>query len=301
VNDIDTFVYDQRLQGLSKTTLAAYRWTLRGYPGSLTPPDLAEAKDYVTGLQERGLSAATVICRIRALKRYSAWWAEEADEADPLTKLRYPRQVEPLPGRIAEDDLIEQALSTLSRWNEHPSNVRDHALVSLLKYTGCRRSEVARMRVEDLDFEARTIALPLTKGNRSRVVPLHPSLARSLRRWLAQKATRAHASSPWLWPGLDGTAMLPDSISGALDALSKRCGLTKPLRAHEFRRRLASQWIQRGGSDPELMLICGWRSPHMAARYRQQHSAELAIEQYERLFYEEPRKITIARPGPRKA
>lgn len=30
MTDIDTFVYDQRLQGLSKTTFAAYRWTLRG-------------------------------------------------------------------------------------------------------------------------------------------------------------------------------------------------------------------------------------------------------------------------------
>lgn len=206
------------------------------------------------------------------MKRYSAWRSEEAaDGVDPLAKLKYPKQVEALPGRIAEDELIEQALSKLSKWNDHPSNVRDHALVSLLMYTGCRRSEVARMRIEDVDFGASTISIPLAKGNRSRVVPLHPSLARTLRRWITQKATRTHASSPWLWPGLGGAAMLPDSISGALDALSKRCGLAKPLRCHEFRRRLASTWIQRGGTDPELMLICGWRSPHMAARYRREH------------------------------
>lgn len=65
--DIDAFVYDQRIAGLSATTLDSYEWVLRKYPGSLTRPDLTEAKDYVSSLQARGLAAATVICRIRAL------------------------------------------------------------------------------------------------------------------------------------------------------------------------------------------------------------------------------------------
>lgn len=293
--DIAAFAYDQRLAGLSTTTLDAYEWVLNQYPGSLAPPDLTEAKEYVSSLQAKGLSAATVICRIRALKRYSAWWAEEHDEHDPLLKLKYPKQIEPLPARIVEDETIEQALKALTRWSEHPSNVRDHALVSLLKYTGMRRSEISRMRVEHVDFGVNTIEIPYAKGNRSRTVPLHPALARSLRRWIAQRALRTHGGTPWLWPGHCGAAMRPDSISGALDKISQRCGLPRPLRAHEFRRRLASEWIRRGGSDPELMLIAGWRSPAMAARYRKEHSAELAADQYARLFYEAPRKIRIAR------
>lgn len=184
------------------------------------------------------------------------------------------------------------ALRALARFNEHPTNVRDHALVSLLKYTGMRRSEVSRMRVEHVDFDERTIEIPYAKGNRSRKVPLHPTLARTLRRWIAQKP----AGSPWLWPGHGGgQAIRPDSLSGILDRLSVRCGLPRPLRAHEFRRRLASEWIRRGGSDPELMLIAGWRSPAMAARYRKDHSAELAADQYARLFEEAPRKIRIKR------
>lgn len=287
--NINAFLYDQRLAGLSATTLHAYEWVLqRDYPGSLTPPDITEAKDYVTALQAKGLSSATVICRIRALKRYSAWWAEENDDHDPLSKLKYPKQIEPLPGRIADDATIDMALKALSRWSVHRNNVRDHALVSLLKYTGMRRSEIARMRVEHIDFDANTIEIPYAKGNRSRTVPMHPTLVRSLRRWIGQRAKTPHADRPWLWLGHGGLPMRPDSISGALDSMSRRCGLPRPLRAHEFRRRLASEWIRRGGTDPELMLIAGWRSPAMPARYRKEHSAELAAEQFARLFAEQP-------------
>ena len=289
--EISSFLYEQRLEGLAETTRNSYAWVLRSYPGSLTPPDLNEAKDYVASLQDRGRAAATVIVRIRALKRYSAWWAADNEANDPLHKLKYPRQTEPLPGPIVDDELIDQALTALSRWSEHRNNARDHALVTLLKYTGMRRSEIARMRVEHVDFHANTIDIPLAKGNRSRTVPLHPTLARSLRRWIRQRSTRPHGDRPWLWPGLGGLAMRPDSISGILDSVSRRCGLPRPLRTHQFRRRLASEWIRRGGSDPELMLIAGWRSPAMPARYRQEHSAELAADQYARLFQEQPTRV----------
>ena len=52
-----------------------------------------------------------------------------------------------------------------------------------------------------------------------------------------------------------------------------------------------------GGTDDALMVVCGWRSPAMAYRYRKEHAAELAIEQYGKLFGEQPTQPRFIRDG----
>lgn len=225
------------------------------------------------------VGSATLICEIRALKRYSKWWADLEDQDDPLAALKYPKQAESQPGVIVEDQNVGRALTRLKNWSECRWNSRDYALIRLLQYTGMRRSEIARMKVEHVDLENRLIQVPTTKNGVPRTVPIATELGRSLRNWLRWRE-RNGIDSEWLWVGERGGPLKPDSISGILERISNRYEITPVLRTHQFRRGLATKLAKAGVQDDFSMAILGWKSMHMPARYRAAQAKELAAEKY---------------------
>jgi len=61
-------------------------------------------------------------------------------------------------------------------------SARDRVQVYLLAYTAARVGEIRNLRWQDVDLAERTLALR-TKGDRQRVIDIHPRLMSELRRW----------------------------------------------------------------------------------------------------------------------
>ena len=73
-------------------------------------------------------------------------------------------------------------------------------MVAFVAYTGCRRSEVTRAEIEDIDFDAQQIMIRERKRRKdmqgsTRFVPLHPTLETILRDWFD-----AHPGSHYAFP-----------------------------------------------------------------------------------------------------
>jgi len=66
------------------------------------------------------------------------------------------------------------------------SGQRDRVMLATLYNTGARVSELIGMRIADLSFETGPAILIHGKGRKERQVPLWPSTARLLKRWLQQ-------------------------------------------------------------------------------------------------------------------
>ena len=71
---------------------------------------------------------------------------------------------------------------------------RDLAIIRLFVDTGMRLSELAGLRVEDLDFEAE-VAGVLGKGRRLRACPFGNKTALALQRYLRERARRPDVPS----------------------------------------------------------------------------------------------------------
>ena len=157
-------------------------------------------------------------------------------EDDPLARLAFPKAPAPLPGPVARDQDITRVRSALMRTPKlYAANRRDLALLDAFIWTGARRGEIARMKLQDLDFDARRISIPDTKNHEARIVPMAPELAKSLRAWLRQRQQHRLVHLDAVWLGRDG-ALRADSLTQVLHRISAEAGLTPPLRAHSFRR-----------------------------------------------------------------
>jgi integrase len=190
---------------------------------------------------------------------------------------------------------VRRVLGYLKNPYRHPNNGRDYAIVMLFKYTGMRRSEAARLQVEDIDFENRRLTVAPGKNGEARIIPIHPTLAMALRKYLRHSRNKHRLTDlPALWLGRD-TGLSPNGIDRVFRRVSDQLGLKDRLTTHQLRRLLSKTWIQQGGTDDALMHIAGWRSPTMPARYRAEARADLAIEQYERIYASQE---STARPKP---
>ena len=121
--------------------------------------------------------------------------------------------------------------------------------------TAMRRGEIAGMRWEHVDREARVLLIPETKTGTPREVPL----SRAASAILDEKSTQC--STPGLiW------SLRADSISQAFKRVCKAAGV-EGLTFHDLRHEAASRLSEKKFSPLEVAAITGHKSMQMVKRY----------------------------------
>lgn len=259
---------------------AFIRWcTASEAPAELTRPRL---RGFVDALLADGAKPATAVSRHLAVRRFSAWLADEGEiPVDELLGVKAPKidkdHVEPL------TDVQLKAMLIACRGAEMRDK-RDEALLRLMFTTGARAGEVVAIAVSDLNLSHETphIVVRRGKGGKSRIVPLAPEVAASIDRY--RRARRGHllASTDALWLGDRGKAFGYDALHKTLKYRADRAGIVG-FHPHLLRHTAAHRWLEKGGSEGGLMAVAGWSTPDMLQRYTRARAGERAITESQAL------------------
>lgn len=266
---------------LEATTLREYERHLRRWhekTGAETPT-LRDCRTYVIEMADHSPSQAQYA--YRALRRYSAWLAEGLGGTDHLSAWRMNVAVEATRTPVASRSELTALLAVCTEESIH--GCRDHALISVMAYTGMRRSEVARMTWDDVDIVGGTITIPKTKTKKPRVVQMPTAAQKSLRRYMRSLSGGMGWKLPaHVWTSRKGGSYNPltsDGIQQVLQRRSREAGVKVP--AHSLRRFYAVQWLAADGSQAYLQKQAGWKDGRMVARYvstvAEQESAKEAL------------------------
>ncbi|WP_199044240.1 tyrosine-type recombinase/integrase [Glycomyces salinus] len=153
-----------------------------------------------------------------------------------------------------------------------PAGARDAAVLATLYSTGCRRSEIASMRLVDYDRTERSIRI-VGKGNKERQVYLTEAAAERLDRWLAVRGTASGALfCPINKAGrlrLDGNRPARLTGQAIADLLAKRLVEAGQRRhtPHDFRRTFIGELLDAGVDLAITQSLVGHASPATTARY----------------------------------
>src|SRR2546425_5588325 len=90
-----------------------------------------------------------------------------------IERIPYPKAEKPLPDIPTREEIL-QFLDSIA-------NIKHRTILTTCYATGLRVSEVARLRVEDVDSRRGVIHVRLGKGRKDRLVPLSPALLEALR------------------------------------------------------------------------------------------------------------------------
>jgi integrase/recombinase XerD len=251
-------------RGAARNTQDAYRCDLSDYIEYLSRAHSEPAKastdslrDYLSALQARGMSSATLARRVSALRQFHKFlYVDRHRGDDPAAALEGPRRVKSAPGvlTIAEVDgllrVSQEGLDDETRsLGERLRAARMYALLETLYATGLRVTELVSLPKSAARARDPFIAIK-GKGGRERLVPLTTHAKKALRdyRALLEAKSPALAASPFLFPSdSDSGHLTRQAFARDLKTVAVAAGIgASDIHPHALRHAFASHLLQNG-------------------------------------------------------
>jgi len=195
------------------------------------------------------LAVRTQYQHLNVLRLFFRWLARQRHiESNPAAELLMPRLAKRLPQAVLSLEEVEiifaqPKLST-------PDGMRDRAMLELLYSTGLRRSELAALKLFDIDVTRGTVWVRLGKGRKDRVVPVTERAQAWLQRYIEEMRPKLASGDDegFVFIGDAGEPLVPDYLTHLVRHYMVGAGLKKPGSCHLFRHSMATAMLD-GGAD----------------------------------------------------
>ncbi len=173
-------IYLQVEKGLAKNTIKAYTHDLELYIGflgsrnidSYSKVEASDIRELVIGLRKRDTNPMSVTSLSRilaALRGFHKFLVREGyEEKNPFSKIPSMKKPKKLPNVLTVAQ-VSKLIDTVS--DTSPYGLRDKAIIELLYSSGMRISEIAQLKLGDIDFEEGFVRC-FGKGSKERLIPV---------------------------------------------------------------------------------------------------------------------------------
>ena len=255
----------------SVCTIESRKWALRTFlewaeerslilPGEITKPILETYQRWLFHYRKADGNPMTVgsqRSRLGALQVFFAWLCRRnLLTANPAADLELPRkQLRSLPRALSREQ-IGELLSTPDIHD--PLGLRDRAILETFYATGIRRSELARLSIDDFD-RSRGLLNVLGKGRKDRVVPLGEHACFWIVTYLEKTRPLLDmgATGRVLFLSAYGQRMNSDYIGGWVRRLLTQHGIVRYGSCHLFRHSCATHMLENGADIRYIQQLLG--------------------------------------------
>lgn len=262
--DVRTFLSYLRVEkGLSENTIQSYRRDMLKFVGFLEKQNLDTAKiqrqdvvDFLATLYKRRLDSRSVarhLVTIRHFFRFSL--LEGFIKEDPAATIESPKFRQSLPYFLSVEE-VERLLKQPD--TSSLIGLRDKAIIELMYSTGIRVSELAGIRVGDLQLDAGCLRC-IGKGNKERLVPVGKKALAVVEAYLKKSRPELlkDNASAHLFLNQRGRAMDRITIWKMMGRYGRKAALRKPLKPHTLRHSFATHLLDRGADLRSVQMMLG--------------------------------------------
>ena len=210
--------------------------------------------------EKRNLSDNSLCTIIAILKSFFNYlFEEEVIKKNPGRKIHTPKKKKTCP-RVMTRHEVDRIISAVdfAPKRSRKNRCRDRLILSLLYYTGVRKSELLHLNWDDINLSRSRMIIKSGKGKKDRVIPLHPKLIDLLDEYLTQ---RLPLKDPALITGEMGKRLTATSFSNLIRMYVKIAGLSKKsYSAHSFRHSFATHLVENGADIFSVQRLMGHAS-----------------------------------------
>jgi len=135
-------------------------------------------------------------------------------------------------------------------------NLKHKAMLMMAYSSGLRISEVAHLKVGDIDTARMTVLVRQGKGKKDRYTILSRAALETLILYL-----RKYKPTSWLFPGaISGRPITTSTIGFVMRHAKKKAGITKRVSVHSLRHAFATHLLEEGTDIRSVQALLGHRS-----------------------------------------
>ena len=253
---------DMVMRGLGPHTQHDYIRHVRRFAAFLgRTPDTATAQDirrFQLYQHENGVGPATINGTVSALRFLFTVTLKRRDMARALVITRNPRK---LPDVLS----VEEAAQLL----EAAPGIKYKAAFGVAYGAGLRVSEVAHLKVDDIDSARMLIRVEQGKGRKDRNAMLSPQLLELLRLWWCEGKRRGvMLPHGWLFPGRSCTDPISSrQLHRAVQEAAEVAGIRKRVSPHTLRHSFATHLLEDGTDIRVIQVLLGHSKLETTALY----------------------------------
>jgi len=246
------------------------------------------------------LSTSSIGTYERTWKAFFNWCLkEELIGKNPALRLEFPRVEEKLVPAFS-DNQAQKMLDSFDLSTEE--GFRDYLILLLLIDTGLRRSEVARLHVEDVQLDYIRVQ---GKGRKERRVGISPELSMLLWKYIHKYRHPRKPDEPVLFLSTGNrSAGLPfgrGGMNGLMARLKRITGIDDVrLSPHTFRHTFARMYLEEGGDLFSLSREMGHSDVKTTQRYLRSFTSDNARKHHNEFSPLRRLKVRTSRKGKEK-
>lgn len=251
---VDAYLASISVAGLSRRTIERRRWSL-GHLVEHVGDELAcatpEAVESFLSHYSDAQSRQSIRSDVNQLFRFLV--LRGMADRNPCDLIRAPRVGSRAATPVPVDD-VRRSISA--------ARPEVRLMIMFAAFAGLRVSEIAALRAEDVDLDARVIVVRHGKGDQGETVPLADELVDEVRRWPARGR---------FFPGLQG-----NHVSARIRAVFRKLDIAH--RPHDLRHSFGTQAARRTGGN--LLIVAGLmrhRAISNTQRYVRYHAPGVEI------------------------
>ena len=252
---------DLQLRGLAKATHDSYLQSVRAFLdfcGNKPAEGLNEqdVRDFLVHLMREGkVSNGTINCYNAGIRFFFAVTLNRTMNYLQMPRFKHHKKLPAIPTREEIAKLIGEC-----------TNLKHRAFFLVAYGGGLRVSEIASLRVKDIDSKAMRIFIRGGKGYKDRFTLLSNECLCALREYWS--VYRPKHPEGWLFLGAGNhTHISPDGVGNAFANWSKRAGIAKDVSIHSLRHAFATHLLEDGATIFQIKELLGHASLSSTAVY----------------------------------
>ncbi|BCW99834.1 MAG: tyrosine recombinase XerD [Armatimonadota bacterium] len=275
---VSDFLRHCRARGLSRSTVTLNEGVLSRLveqAGELRLEQLSQKHLQSFLLQvSKGRKPSTVQRYYNALQAFGKH-LRSLGHPDPAEGLPRPKAPRPVIEPLAQQEVEAMVASC----PDTPLGRRDRLVLLLLVDCGLRASELAALRLDDVDTSECVLLVRCGKGGKPRRVPFGQTVAEALEDWLA---VRGNVEAPQLIVNCYGQGVDRYRIGHIVRQAAERAGIRRRVGPHRLRHTCAVSYLRAGGDVFTLQRILGHADLTMTRRYTE--VADTDVQEKHRLY-----------------
>jgi integrase/recombinase XerC len=220
-----------------------------------------DIEGFMQYLAAQRMTGVTRVRKLAAIRKFFTFLEENSIlAANPANTVKGARREEKEPNILYK----EQYKALLY---EASDNIRDYAIIQTFLQTGIRLSELANLRVDDVDLEHRILTVRQGKGKKDRQIPLVDDVAKALRNYLRYRNTELIVDDEILFLAKNGTSLNVSTVKYTVAKYVKKAGIRKKVSVHTLRHTFGAHKADKQMSLATLQELMGHKKKETTLKY----------------------------------